>query len=114
MSAASDPAGEPRRDFLDQPRVAVGILEGAERTVARALRVAAGLPCLDWERRAVPHVTHVDATADELVMGRLDVGDDQPPSAEPGAAAVIPLPNVTEAREPGGVNCTMRRPSSGP
>ena len=33
-----------------------------------------------------------------------------PPSAEPGAAAVSPWPNVTEAAEPGGVNWTMRRP----
>ena len=35
------------------------------------------------------------------------------PSAEPGAAVVSPWPNVTEVPEPGGVNWTMRRPSSG-
>ena len=29
-------------------------------------------------------------------------------AAEPGAAAVIPLPKVTEHPEPGGVNWTMR------
>src|SRR4051812_11502883 len=32
------------------------------------------------------------------------------PTAEPGAAAVSPLPNVTEHLEPGGVNWTMRMP----
>ena len=73
-----DPAGEPRRDLLDQPRIAVGIGEGEERPVAGALGVDAGLPRLDGERRAVPHVAHVDAAADEFVMGRFDVGDDQP------------------------------------
>jgi hypothetical protein len=34
-------------------------------------------------------------------------------SAEPGAASVSPLPNVTEHPEPGGVNWTMRMASSG-
>jgi hypothetical protein len=36
------------------------------------------LPCLDRERRAVPDVAHLDAAVDELVMGRVDVGDDEP------------------------------------
>src|SRR5262252_6566107 len=70
---------EPRRDLLDQPRVAVGIGEARERPVAGALGVGARLPRLDRERRAVPDVTHLDATADELVIGGLDVGDDQLP-----------------------------------
>ena len=70
---------EPRRDFLDQPRVAIGIGEARERPVAGALGVGARLPRLDRERRAVPDVTHLDATADELVIGDLDVGDDQLP-----------------------------------
>src|SRR6516165_9370722 len=70
---------EPRRDLLDQPRVAIGIGEGRERPVAGALGVGARLPRLDRERRAVPDVTHLDATADELVIGGLDVGDDQLP-----------------------------------
>ena len=73
----SDPAGGPRRDLLDQPRIAVGIVEGEERPVAGALRVGAGLPCLTGKRGAVPNVTRVDAAADEVVMGRFDVGDDQ-------------------------------------
>src|SRR5262249_36033552 len=78
-SAVSDPARGPRRDLLDQPDIAVGIVEREKRPVARVLRVGAGLPCLDGERRSVPHVTRVDATADELVMGRFDVRDDQTP-----------------------------------
>ena len=75
--------------------------------------MTARLPCLDRERQAVPDVTHLDATADELVIGSLDVGDNQLPSAEPGAAVVSPWPNVTEVADPGGVNWTMRRPSIG-
>src|SRR5262249_62242915 len=78
VSAGSAP-GAPRRALLDQPRVAVGIVEEAERPVAGVLGVGAGLPCLDRERRAMPYVTDVDTTVDELVIGRLDVGDDQPP-----------------------------------
>ena len=42
------------------------------------LGVGAGLPCLDRERRAVPDLAGVDAAAGEFVMGRFDVGDDQP------------------------------------
>ena len=77
--AASDSAGEPRRNLLDQPGIAVGIVEGKERPVARALGVGAPEPCLRRERRAVPDVTRLDATADEFVMGRFDVRDDQSP-----------------------------------
>src|SRR3984957_7920126 len=75
--SVSATAGAPCCDFLDEPRIAVGITEGEERRVTRALGVGAGEPCLHRERRAVPHVTHVDATALEFVMSRFDVGDIQ-------------------------------------
>ena len=68
VSVAFDPAGEPGRDLLDQPRIAVGIGEVHERSVAGAFGVRAGLPRLDRERWAVPDVTHVNPTADEFVM----------------------------------------------
>ncbi len=45
-NAVSDAAGVPRCDLLDQPRITVGIIEGEERPVARALGVGAGKPCL--------------------------------------------------------------------
>src|ERR1700730_13252650 len=64
-TAVSDAAGVPRCDLLDQPRITVGIIEGEERPIARAFGVGAGEPCLRGERRAVPHLTDVDATADE-------------------------------------------------
>src|SRR6516225_9382352 len=57
---------DPRRDLLDQPRVAIGIGEARERPVAGALGVGARLSRLDRERRAVPDVAHLYATADEL------------------------------------------------
>src|SRR5215469_12927448 len=76
-NAASVTARVPRRDLLDQPRIAIGILEGEERAVARALGIRAAQPRLHGERRAMPHPTRVDATADEFGMGRCDVGDDQ-------------------------------------
>src|ERR1700730_5116285 len=55
------PAGEPRGHLLDDPQIAVGIVEGAERPVAGALRVRARLARLDGERGTVPDVAHVDA-----------------------------------------------------
>ena len=67
----------PLRDLLDDPQIAVGIVEGAERPVAGALRVEAGLARLDGERRTVPDVTHVDAELEEPVMSLLDVRDDE-------------------------------------
>src|ERR1700722_1906125 len=70
-------AGEPRGHLLDDPQIAVGIVERAERPVAGALRVDAGLACLDRERRTVPDITYVDAELEESVMSRLDVRDDQ-------------------------------------
>jgi hypothetical protein len=75
----SDSAGEPRRDLLDYPGITVGIVEGAEGSVALALGVGAAEPRLPGKRGAVPHFTRVDATIDEFVMGSLDVGNDQCP-----------------------------------
>src|ERR1700678_888913 len=69
--------GTPRCDLLDQPRVAVGIGEGEERSVARALGVRPWKACFHRERRAVPHLTHPDATVGEFLMCRFDVGDNQ-------------------------------------
>src|SRR5712671_1362852 len=45
------PAWEPRGDLLDEPQIAVGIVEGAERSVAGALGVGTGLARLEGERR---------------------------------------------------------------
>jgi hypothetical protein len=73
-----DPAGKPRGDLLYQPGIPVGIGEGEERPVAGALGVGARLACLGGERRAVPDLAGVDAAVGEVVVGRFDVGDDQP------------------------------------
>ena len=73
-----DPAGEPGGDLLDQPGVAVGVGEGEERPVAGPPGVGAGLACLGGVRRAVPDRAGVDAAAGQVVVGGLDVGDDQP------------------------------------
>src|SRR6266481_6339621 len=75
--AASDTAGAPRCDLLDQPGIPVGITEGEERAVARALGVRAGKTCLRRKWGAVPHVTRADATTGDFLMCRTDVGDNQ-------------------------------------
>src|ERR1700685_3976257 len=77
--AVSGTAGAPRCDLLDQPGIAVGISEGKERPVTGVLGVGAGKTCLKGGRRAVPHLTRPDTTTHELVMGRLDVGDNERP-----------------------------------
>jgi hypothetical protein len=64
--------------------------------------VGAGLPGLGWERRAVPDLARVDAAADQVAGAASMPATISPPSAEPGAAVVSPVPNVTEAAEPGG------------
>src|SRR5882672_8855747 len=79
VNVISDAARAPRCDLLDQPRITVGVIEGEERPVARALGIRSGKPRLLGKRRTVPHLTRVDATADEFVMSRLDVRDNQPP-----------------------------------
>src|SRR5579862_1801224 len=66
----SDSAGKPRRDLLDEPRIAVGVVEGEERPVARALRVRAAEPCLQGKRRPVPHLTRFDPAAGKFGMSR--------------------------------------------
>ena len=68
-------AGVPHRDFLHKPRIAVGVGEGEEGAVARARWIGARKTCLRRERRPVPHVTRLDATADEFGMSRFDVAD---------------------------------------
>src|SRR5215831_14635850 len=74
-----DAARRPNRHLLEHPDVAVGIVEGAKRPVARVLRIRAAEPCLRRKRCAVPHLTRLDATADEFVTGCLDIGDNQAP-----------------------------------
>ena len=111
--AGAHHAGSPGCYLLDQPRVAIGVGEVEERSVAGAFGVRARLACLDGERRPVQDVAHLDPAAGELVMGGLMSETISPPSADPGAAVVSPRPNVTEVPEPGGVNWTMRRPSIG-
>src|SRR6478752_5408647 len=79
LNSVSDAARAPRCDRLDQPRITVGVIEGEERAVARALWIRSGKPRLRGKRRTVPHLTRVDAAADEFVVSRLDVRDNQPP-----------------------------------
>src|SRR6266496_5750195 len=99
-----------RGDLLDEPQIAVGVIEGAEGSVAGALRVDTGLARLDGERRAVPDVAHLDATAGEFVMGRGDVGNDEVALARTWRGLRESLAERDRGPEPGGVNWTMRSP----
>jgi len=108
-----DPAGQPRGDLLDEPRVAVRIDEGAERPVAGPLGVGAGLSRLDRERRAVPDRAGVDAAADKVGVSRFNVGDDQPALGRAGRGRSEAGAERDRGAGAWGVNWTMRRPSSG-
>ena len=68
-----DPAWEPSGDFLDEPQIAVGIVEGEERPVAGALGVEGGLPRLG----GACHTSLMSMPRPTSVTGRIDVGDDE-------------------------------------
>ena len=76
-----DAAGQPRRDLLQQPAVAVRVAERGERAVARAIgRRPRYPPCvveLSAAGALVEHLAHVGAVRDQVGARRLDVGDDQ-------------------------------------
>ena len=79
-----DPAGQPGRDLLQQPAVAVRVAERGEgavagvigRGAADATARAVGLE-LSARRPGVEHLADLDTAGGELVARSLDVGDDQ-------------------------------------
>ena len=79
-----DAAGQPGRDLLQQPAVAVRVAERGERAVAGvfgrrsadATVRAVGLE-LGARRLGVEHLADLDTAGGELVARSLDVGDDQ-------------------------------------
>src|SRR5271167_1699640 len=82
-----DAPGQPRRDLLEQPTVAVGIMERGERAVAAMLGVPTADPLppkqvgLIWASvyaaGVMEHLADLDGATQQLSAGRLDVGDDQ-------------------------------------
>ncbi len=82
--SAVDPPGQPRRDLLQQPAVAVRVAERGERAVAGvvgrgsadATARADGLE-LSARRPGVEHLADFDTAGDEFLARSLDVGDDQ-------------------------------------
>jgi len=79
--------GQPRRDFLKQPAVAVRITERSERPVAAMLGIRTADP--DPSKQVglvrarvdaggvVEHFADLDAAIEKFFAGSLDVGDDQ-------------------------------------
>src|SRR4051794_38156892 len=61
-------AGEPGRDLLQQPAVAIRIAERRVREVRAPF-------LLEARRPALVHLADVDAAADEIVAGGVDVVD---------------------------------------
>ena len=68
MSVLPFPPGEPGRDLLEQPAVAVRVAERRVREVRAPGQVEPGGPTL-------VHLADVDAAADEIVPGGVDVFD---------------------------------------
>src|SRR5687768_459560 len=75
MSVLPLPAGEPGRDLLEQPAVAIRVAERRVREVRAPWQIEARGPTL-------VHLADIDAAADEIVPGGVDVFDreDQPVS----------------------------------
>jgi hypothetical protein len=84
---AESSSGKPRRDFLEQPAIAVRIFERGERAVAamRGIRTADPGPSKQvglvrasvHAARAVKRLADLDAAIEQLFAGGLDIGDDQ-------------------------------------
>ena len=86
MSPVNTP-GQPRRDLLEQPAVAVRIAERSERTIAAMVGIRAtdsnpskqvGLVRASVRTAgAVEDLADLDAPTEQLFAGGLDVRDDQ-------------------------------------
>src|SRR5262245_10481036 len=74
LSVRPHSARKPRCHFLEQPTIAVRVVEGRVGEVGAALGVGAGL---DAGLGAVEERADVDAAAEKVVASRLDVVDDQ-------------------------------------
>ena len=82
-----DATGQPRRDLLEQPAVAVRITERGERAVAAMLGIRTADPeppkqvglvrASVHAGGVVEHLADLDAATEQLVAGGLDIGDDQ-------------------------------------
>ena len=85
-----------RRQFLDRPAVAVGVLEEDELAPGELLDVARP------RRRARPA---------RRARRRMSGTTSCRPLTEPGGVSTIPVPIAIEHAEPGGVSCTKRSSS---
>ena len=73
-NTAVDAALQSRRDLLQQPTVAIRIVEGRERSVGAVFRIWTGNRTV---RAEMEDVTDLDAGSDERVPSGLDVRDDK-------------------------------------
>src|ERR1044071_2384092 len=72
--ASIDATGQSRRDFLQQPTVAIGIAERSQRAVGAPLRIWTADRTV---RTEVEDLANVDARGDDRVAGGFYVGNDQ-------------------------------------
>src|SRR4029079_19376286 len=81
-----DATGEPRRNLLQQPAVAIRISKRSKRAVAATIRIWTADPnptkhirfvWTNVDSTIVEHLTDLNATTKQLVARGLDVGDDQ-------------------------------------
>src|SRR5882724_5598312 len=70
--------GKPRLNFLEQPTVAIRILERCERKVRAPFRIASAYArifagVVEWAAGVVEDLTHGNTTGDQVFAGRVDV-----------------------------------------
>src|SRR3954447_8648233 len=95
MSVLPFPAGEPGRDLLELPGIAVRVAERSAREVRASWRVEARGP-------ALLHIADVHAPADEVVPGRVDVRDDEDhPGSRSRLSRGAALPDLDRASRVG-------------
>jgi len=117
-----DATGQPRRELLEQPAVAIRIFERGERAVAAVLGIRAADSDPAKQVGVVvpaytPSLWNTSLTSTPRRSSSARVASRSEtiryrPCEEPGAAAVTFLPKMTEQPEPGGVNWSTRKSSS--
>src|SRR5919206_4243384 len=107
MSALPAPPGEPGRDLLEQPAVAVRVAERRVREYERPGKSGkpGGFGCSSTSLTSTPRLIRSSRAASMSLTARYNL------SRDPGSIAVKPFPKWIEHWEWGGVICTNRTSS---
>jgi hypothetical protein len=115
-----DATGQPRCDLLEQPAVAIRILERRKRAVASMLGISPADAHAPKQVRlvgtgvhtvgVVEHLADLDAATKQVFAGGLDVGDDQVQTLRGAGCGGGDIGAEDDRTSGGGVNWITRKP----